>query len=295
MSFDFDLDDLRCFVAAADAPSFRAAARHVALSPAAFTSRIQKLEGALDAQLFSRTTRSVSTTAAGRRLLPHARQLLQDTLACRELVRLQARPLPFELTLGTRYELGLSWLFPALDPLATARPDRTVHLYMGGSPDLFDRLRAGDVDAVVTSARLTLPNVAYATLHAEHYVFVTATDKQIEGPEDVQDLALVDIGPDLTLFRYLLDALPDSRPWPFTHHHYMGGIAAIRAGVLKGMGIAVLPEYFVRADLKAGRMRRLLPEVELRTDAFRMVWRSTHPLEHEIRELAAALGAMPLQ
>jgi LysR family glycine cleavage system transcriptional activator len=289
-----DLDDLRCFTAAADAPSFRAAARRVALSPAAFSTRIQRLEESLVARLFHRTTRQTSLTEAGQRLLPHARRLLADLDGCRSVVHAQRGPTPFAFTLGTRYELGLSWLCPALTELRRQRPERTLHLYMGDTPDLLARLERGDIDAVVSSARLTLARLSYAALHEERYVFV-GTDQRLTGPDDAQTLTLVDVSPDLPLFRYLLDAHVDARPWPFAEQLYMGGIGAIRLRVLEGIGVAVLPEYFVREDLAAGRLRRLLPDVPLRTDAFRLVWRTGHPLAHELPDLASALQKLPLR
>lgn len=289
-----ELSDLRCFVAAAEAPSFRAASRRVALSPAAFTARIQRLEAEVGAALFIRTTRRVRMTESGQRLLPHARRMLGDADLVTAIVHEEEGPLPFELTLGTRFELGMSWLCPALTPLADARPERQVHLYMGAPPDLLARMERGDIDGVVTSTRLTLAHVSYAALHEETYVFV-GTNEDVTAPDDVRALTLVDVSPDLPLFGYLLDALPDSRPWPFAKRSYMGGIGAIRQRVLGGHGVAVLPEYFVRDDLAQGRLKRLLPEQPLRADAFRLVWRSGHARAGELEALAAELREMPLQ
>ena len=59
-----DTQTLQCFVEATRAESFREAARVVALSPAAFGQRIQRLEEQLGVALFRRTTRSVTTTQA---------------------------------------------------------------------------------------------------------------------------------------------------------------------------------------------------------------------------------------
>lgn len=289
-----DLDDLRCFCAAADAPSFRAAARRVALSPAAFSTRIQRLEERLGAALLLRTTRRTALTEAGERLLPHARQVINDVNACEAVVHARGGPAPYALTLGTRYELGLSWLCPALTALERERPERTLHLYMGDTPDLLNRLERGDIDAVVISARLTLPKLSYAVLHEEAYVFV-GTNQRLDRPEQAAALTLIDVSADLPLFRYLLDAQPEGQPWPFARQLYMGGIGAIRSRVLEGIGVAVLPEYFVRDDLAAGRLVRLLPELSLRTDAFRLVWRAAHPLADQLPALAAALQAIPLR
>jgi DNA-binding transcriptional LysR family regulator len=180
-----------------------------------------------------------------------------------------------------------------------------VHLYNADSPDLMLRLERGDLDAVVASLRLTAGGLAYAALHPEHYVFVGARGLRVRGPElrvrgphDARGLVLVDVSRDLPLFRYFLDALPAGAAvtWPFARVEYLGGIAAIRRRVLDGgERVAVLPEYFVRADLAHGRLVRVMPRVQPRSDAFRLVWRTGHPRERELVALAEELRAVPLR
>ena len=290
---DLDLTSLRCFAVAADTLNFRAASGRVGLSAGAFSERIGRLEADLSAVLFHRTTRSVRLTETGQRLLPHARQLLHDAERCRAVAQ-DDTAVPFELTLGTRYELGLSWLCPALTPLQAARPERTLHLYMADTPDLMARTQRGDIDAVLLSARLTLPRLRYARIHTEDYVFVGASHL-VDAPREVEHVTLVDVSPDLPLFRYLLDAVPAATPWHFGGYEYMGGIGAMRYRVLEGAGVAVLPRYFVESDLAAGRLVQLLPDMPLRQDAFRLVWRTGHPMEHELLELAKELRERPLR
>ena len=290
-----DLDDLRCFLAAADAPTFRAASRRVALSPAAFSDRLRRLEEDLGCTLFHRTSRSRRLSEAGRRLVPHARAVVAEADRCGSVARGEGAPLPYELTLGTRYELGLSWLAPMLAPLAEARPERTVHLYMGDTPDLLARVETGDIDAVVFSARLTSPRLVYANLHPEHYVFVGAAGTDFSGQQAAADHLLIDVSPDLPLFRYLLDAVPGGGPWDFAGHRYMGGIGGVRFLVRQRAGVGVLPEYFVREDLREGRLVRLLPEQPLLVDSFRLVWRAAHPWQDRLAALADELRAHPLR
>lgn len=295
MAMDIDLDSLRCFDVAATTLRFRAAAARVHLSPAAFSDRIRRLEEGLGAALLSRTTRQVSLTEAGHRVLPLAREILSKVERLRGAAEETARPLPYELVIGTRYELGLSWLCPALAPLGRRRPERTIHLYNGDTPDLLRRLERGELDAVVASMRLTSPRLAYAALHPEDYVFVSA-GRGLRRREDAAGATLVDVSSDLPLFRYFLDALADAEPWPFARVEYMGGIGAIRRRVLDGGSrVAVLPRYFIAPDLAAGRLVRLMPKVRPRSDSFRLVWRVGHPREAELVELATELRALPLR
>ncbi|WP_027794854.1 LysR family transcriptional regulator [Paraburkholderia acidipaludis] len=64
-----DLSDLSTFVAVAQARGFRAAALTRGVSPSALSDAIRRLEQQLGVRLFNRTTRSVTPTEAGQRLL----------------------------------------------------------------------------------------------------------------------------------------------------------------------------------------------------------------------------------
>ncbi len=287
-----DLDSLRCFAAVAATAHFGVAARTVGLSPAAFSERVRRLEEDLGCVLLHRTSRRVHLTDEGQRLLSHAHALLADAARCADVARGATTPAPYELTIGTRYELGLSWLAPLIQPLADARPERTLHLAMGDTDALLDGLERGRIDAAVLSARITRPHLRYAALHQETYTFVGASPFSLA---DAPRATLCDVSPDTPLFRYLADALPDGRILRFGRYQYLGGIGAIRHLVLDGAGVAVLPRYFIADDLAAGRLRDLLPDVPLASDWFRLVWRAGHVHEPRLEALAEALRAAPLR
>lgn len=295
-----DLESLRCFVVAAQRGSFRAAAAAVHLSPPAFSDRIRRLEEDLDARLFERTTRRIRLTPAGTRLLAESATLFDVEARCRARVAsAEGDVLPYELTVGTRFELGMSWLVPALDGLAKDNPQRRLHLYFGDSEDLLRQVHTGHVDALVTSARLPFTRLDYASLFDERYVFVAAprtiADRPLRRAADAEAHTLIDAHADLPLFRYFLDAVPAEPAWRFEAVERMGVIAAVRQRILRGRGVGVLPEYFVRADLKQGRLVRLMPKVKLKQDVFRLIWPLDHPRAPELRELAAALRRRPLK
>jgi len=292
---DIDIDSLRCFDAVATTLRFRSAAARVHLSPAAFSDRIGRLERVLGARILQRTTRRVALTDAGERLLPVARRILRLIDHMPGAAQESAAPLSYELVVGTRHEVGLSWLCAALDGLARKRPERTIHLYNGSSDDLLAKLDRGELDAAVTSARIGSSHFTFATLHPEEYTLV-GVDRRLRGTEDARRLTLVDIAPDLPLFRYFLDAVPDAGPWQFGRVEYMGGIANVRERVRGGDGrVAVLPTFFVKEDLARRRLVRLMPRVTLATDNLRLVWRANHPRQSELLALAHDLREHPLR
>jgi DNA-binding transcriptional LysR family regulator len=266
----------------------------VHLSPAAFSDRIGRLERVLGARILQRTTRRVALTEAGERLLPVARRILRLVEHMPGAAVEDAAPPQYELVVGTRHEVGLSWLCAALDGLARKHPERTLHLYNGSSEDLSAKMDRGELDAAVTDARLGAPRFTCATLHPQDYALVAA-DRRLRGPEDAGQLTLVDVSPELPLFRSLLDAAPDAQAWRFARIEYMGGIASVRQRLLGGDGrVAVLPTFFVKDDLAKRRLVRLMPRMALATDSLRLAWRTNHPRHAELVALAQDLRELPL-
>ena len=73
-----DLADLTAFVAVADMLSFRAASERLGVTASALSHTIQQLEERLGARLLQRSTRSVSLTDAGSRLLERLRPAMEQ-------------------------------------------------------------------------------------------------------------------------------------------------------------------------------------------------------------------------
>lgn len=294
------IDSLRCFAAAAKLLHFRAAARSVALTPAAFGQRIKQLEEQLGVPLFHRTTRSVQLTEAGLALLPVAERTLLAAAECVRVAAAGERGLsPVDVVLGTRHELGLSWILPELDPLAKEHPWLRLHLYFGSGSDLLLRVRTMEIDCAVTSTPLSDPKLDAIPLHREDYVFVGARKLLEAQPlvraEHALKHTLIDIDPSLPLFRYFRDAPGGGNRLRFGAVLRLGTIEAIRARAVAGAGVAVLPEYLVRDDLAKKRLVRVFPRVALLPDWFRLVFRADDPRRSLYDRIAEHLIAVPLK
>ncbi len=79
MQINFELLDIRAFLAVLDLGGFHKAAAAVNLSQPALSRRIQALEAAVGAPLLERTTRHAAPTAVGRSFAPLARRLLMNS------------------------------------------------------------------------------------------------------------------------------------------------------------------------------------------------------------------------
>ena len=74
----YSIDDLKTFVAIADAEGVTAGARRVGISPATASHRLGKLEAALKITLFHRNSRSLKLSSEGQIFLERTETILAD-------------------------------------------------------------------------------------------------------------------------------------------------------------------------------------------------------------------------
>jgi DNA-binding transcriptional LysR family regulator len=112
-----ELRQLRCLAAIVDAGTFTDAAIDLGISQAAVSRTLASLEATLGVRLLRRTTREVTLTAAGSRVLPHARRALAEA---GDVVR--------EATTGhTRLRIGYAWSAMGRRTLAFQRRWAAAH------------------------------------------------------------------------------------------------------------------------------------------------------------------------
>ena len=291
------IDNLRCFVQAARLLNFRAAAKAVALTPAAFGQRIKQLEDQLGTRLFQRDTHRMSLTEGGLSLLPSAVKALEAIEDCVRATAGGVAP-PLELVVGTRHELGLSWVLPMLPSMRTLHPHLHFHVYFGSSEDLLIRVRTLEVDCAVGSMRLDDPRLEGIALHAERYVFVGSPTLlktlPLRSPADARQHTLIDTGPDVPLYRYFGEAPRSPGTLEFDHLVRIGTIEGMRMVVLRGEGVAVLPEYLIRGDLERRKLARVFPRVPLLSGYFRLIFRKDDTRRSIFEALARSMRGVPL-
>ncbi|MFJ6105835.1 LysR family transcriptional regulator [Streptomyces sp. NPDC092359] len=155
---DLDPRLLRAFTAVAEELHFTRAAARLYVAQQALSRDIRRLEGELGAELFVRTTRQVTLSADGERLLPYARRVLAAHEELTEAFRAAPRPLLVDLNspglaqesvlararelvpdheLMARYESGLTG---AVREILAGRLDASFGRYGGLAPALRDRL-----------------------------------------------------------------------------------------------------------------------------------------------------------
>ena len=233
-----NLESLRCFVLAATHTNFRTAARKAALSPAAFGARIRRLEGATRPASVPAHDAPGRADGARRGGYPQAKSCIEQAVRCAAPLE-RDEPVPFDLVLGSRFDVGLRWVVPAFGALERTRPERRLHAAFGNVDQLMPRIFRDEVQCVLTTARLGNPNLISTPFRGISSTCSSAKPALLEKnplvrPEDAARHVLLDFDADLPLFRFFRDARPPKETWTFQRQQYLSIVAAVRARVLEG-------------------------------------------------------------
>jgi DNA-binding transcriptional LysR family regulator len=189
-----DLDALRAFVAVASHASFNDAAIELNLSASALTRRIQRLEEALDALLFERTTRSVALTGSGELLLPRAQGVLRDLDASLELVKEATRIRAGQLTIACIPTVTKFMLPKIVGSYHRRRPEVRLRLIEANLATVMQRVASGDAEFGIAFLVNESPELEIDELLVDPYVLACPADHPLAASEQV--------------------TWPELRPWP---------------------------------------------------------------------------------
>jgi DNA-binding transcriptional LysR family regulator len=258
-----NLNDLAAFLAVARERSFTRAAAKLGVSPSALSHTIRGLEERLGIRLLARTTRTVTPTDAGERLLRTAGPRLEEIEAeMTALTELRDKPAGAVRLTSTEYAAE-NVIMPKLERLLPEYPDIHVEIVIDyGLTDIVaERIDGGVRD----------------------------------GEQVAKDMIAVPIGPDMRMAvvgtpAYFAERGMPQTPQELTNHNCInlrlptrGGLYAwefekdgrelrvrvegqlifnssspIRKAALAGLGLACLPEGHFQKELEAGVLVRAL-------------------------------------
>jgi DNA-binding transcriptional LysR family regulator len=239
------------------------------------TAQIQSLETELGVRLFDRLGKRVSLTDAGQRLLPHVEHVLESVDALRASVSMQQDPVGM-LTVSAPETLCAYRLPKLLQQVSMQHPQVRVHFRPTPVADLRKCVNEGLLDvAFVLEEPIHSTQLMVKALLAEpiqvvaapSHAFVTRTCVE---PIDMEGetILLTESGCGYrSLFEHEL-ALAGVQPATVFE---FSSVEAIKQCVILGMGIAVVPQMAIQAELEEGKMV-ILPWTRPMQVMTQMIW-----------------------
>ncbi len=289
-TIDWSAEDALIFTQVVEAESFTGAARILDLPKSTVSRRVSRLEEKLGVQLLRRTTRQLNMTDAGRAFYARAAEAAEALVAAecaatsmldepRGRLRITA---PVEL--GTRMFgalLGFSQAYPQVH-LDLDLTNRFVNLVEEG----YDvALRGGRApEGALTGRPLSVGDVQLVA--SPSYLARRGT------PRRTRDLAKHDC--------ILFPNWTRSSAWTLSGARGMttvqvqgrltiNNLDAVRLATLEGLGLSLLPEAHCAADVREGRLKRVLPGYCMTGTGLWIVYSRTRFLSAKVRAFADAL------
>ena len=248
-----DWDKLRIFHAVAKAGSFTHAAEALNLSQSAISRQVSSLEQDIGVPLFHRHARGLIPTEQGDLLYSTAQEMMVKLETVKhQLTDSRERPTG-SLRVTTTVGLGSAWLSIRMHEFLDQYPGIEVSLILSNEElDLAMR----QADCAIRLRQPQQPDLIQRRLFTVHFhVFASASYiKRFGKPESVDDLEnhrLITWGDEAP--GYLKDVnwlatagMPAGAKRPSALK--INSILAIKRAVLRGAGIAMLPDYSVEDD-----------------------------------------------
>ena len=278
------------FVAVVKVGSFTGAAQTLGLTKAVVSANVKVLEEELGVSLLIRSTRRVSTTAAGERFYHHCLLLLQDAERILDDVRQDHSGLSGLLRITTTPEYGVHVVVPALAAFSARHPAlRIQHVSSSKSDDLisgrFDvAIRLGHLADSSHHARLIdrfaiLPVAAPAYLSTLDQRPVTQLTQLAEAKWLAHSRLATPLSWQVTT--------PAGESQLFNALHPAAIIAdsasSLLAFALSGAGVALLPDWLVKDNLQSGELVHLLPDHHFPRQGIYALYPNTRHVPEKVR------------
>lgn len=281
------LEGMRTFLAVAQKKSFTAGAKVLGISTKLASKYVAQLEDRLGAQLFNRTTRSVTLTATGSAYLERCIVIVEQINELEDVVQQRQAELagPIRITAPTGF--GSNELIGALKPFQLAHPKVTMDLHLSDQrlaivEEGFDlAIRFGKLDDSTLIAR-KLRDMRIVTFTSPQYLAAHG--------EPVHPSALA------THNCVLQKASSQPHHWLFNidgkiHTVTVDGTFSANAPravahmVAGGVGISRGPLYSVEPFLKSGQLTLLFEDYEIEGFSLYALYPTSRHLTARIRTL----------
>jgi len=257
---------LRTFVTVAETGGFSKAARQLGVATSSLTRLVDALEEQLGTSLLTRTTRAVLLTDSGRTYLEQIGPLLSELEQADESISDQGGVAVGPLRVSVPVTFARLFLGPHIPRFLSEHPRVSLDM------DLSDTIVDLAGDRVDVAVRIGVPEHQAGLIVrrlCDHERYLVASPAYLEAhgrPQSPQELA----DHDCMRFSYRLGP----QRWTFLKGDecqrvdIRGRLSAnssdiLREAVLGGQGFALLAEWLVGEDVKAGRLTRLFPDWQI--------------------------------
>ena len=252
-----EIEDIRAFVAVADAGGLTLAAGRLGVSKSIVSRRIARLEKSLRTTLLTRSTRGAALTEAGATFREHAARIAAEADAARDALSPDGK-VRGRLRIAAPLSFGPTHFAPVFAELANRHPDLEVQTSYS---DHFVDLVAEGFDAAIRLGVLTDSSLVARRISAFSGRLVASPAYLLKHgtPRTPAELAA----------HAAVNRINDE--WPLLHDGQRITVhprarftadngAALVPAALAGLGIALLPDFLIDEHVASGALAVVMPD-----------------------------------
>ena len=258
-----DLSDLNTFLAIADHLSFRGAAAQLGVTSSALSHSIRQLEERLGVRLLHRTTRSVSLTDPGLRLLERLRPGMDQISDALEELKEERRRPSGRLRIYTQHWTVGTVIAPIWERFLTSYPEVHLELSVGSQP--IDIVAAGFDAAIAVRDRVPAEMIAVRVTGPMEAAIVAspaylAKHPPPRTPDDLASHQCVQyrIGEDGEIYRWRLERNGSRKLVSVRGSITVNAAETALRAALDGLGLAYTLDALAEPFLRSGQLLRVL-------------------------------------
>ena len=276
------IDELRqiyIFAKTVDHGSFRSAAQALRLSPSVVSHHVGQLEESLGTALLYRSTRKLSLTSDGERLLSAAHEMIDAVESGLQDIAQQTLQVSGNLRMTVPAVLGQSALTDQCAKFAIANPK--VHLDINYS-DARQDLIANGFDLAIRIGKLEDSSLKASKLFDLRRRLVAApaylkTKAKPKSPKDLSDWDWIELGPVWRQKRSFKKAGKSHTLSKPLSRISVNDVYAMSQLAYSGAGLAVVPEFIAQEYVSAGGLKFVLRDWSVEPVPVFAVWPANAP------------------
>ena len=295
------LTELRYIVTLARERHFGRAAEKCHVSQPTLSVALKKVEQRLGITLFERSSTEVRPTPLGEQMAWQAERVLEESARLDEIAGQGKDPLSGTLRLGVIFTIA-PYLLPRLIPALHAHaPHMPLYLHENFTVRLAEKLRRGELDAIIVADPFSEPGIVASPLYDEPFCVVLPSGHPLAQqkrllPEAIAAENLLLLGQGNCFRDQVVQACPKlSEPGGMSGALEGSSLETVRHMVASGAGISVVPCSAAESwpqDETLIEYRRFVDPAPFRRVL--LAWRVTFPRPQAIDAVREAIrGALP--
>ncbi|WP_338804337.1 LysR family transcriptional regulator [Xenorhabdus griffiniae] len=279
------LNRIQTFITIVECGSFTRAAETLFISKAVASIHVKTLEEDLNIPLLVRNTRGIALTEAGREFYEDFKKIFNNIQDAFDNVAERHHSLAGKLRITSTVEFGEKFLLPLISQFCKIYPQLEVGYFADST---LNDLITERIDLAI---RLGILNDS--TLKSRH--LATYKIKLVAAPDWIEQNSVIE-PIDLNKVNWIANTnLQNPTQWELNHPIYpkinvrgkvkyaSNNISAIRSLTLSGLGVSILPEWFINGDIASGTLVELFPEYHLPKQEISIVFPNNVQLQRKNR------------